>query len=456
MKKILKLSIFAIFPVLFLTFQNFTTVPTTPEKFKIIWHIGSAIEPLADASDDRLNLINNLKTHVDGYYFLVLNKGSLLTYWKGRPFECMINYKSLKWKSEDGDGPVSVTLNGREYGQATKERCAAQLEAYQAKLWVQSGKKLTFKQFQIALHENALKRVLTNLNIKGEQAAGKRIMSEMIVRGGDNGNFVYNRATDKISLVKKDGVVDLPKSYGFLKANGIIPDRLMTYQEPRPQSENDSLLRVPLVKGGPTEYVPGEIRCDWCLPHNLRVIDMLANALEAEMLKVPRMAINIRTWDENSVASIKQQLLKHPSKFDGINIEGSSHKFAKASYDRSVEGAAWMLRNTSKPISFLIPGALFEDETDTQEMRDEKYIQHFLEYVTALNADLNKKLNLPLGKNALCNSRLSLIVGSYGSPLHMESFPLFRHDDQGNRIRRAGTVGSEILVLKNYRDKLCK
>lgn len=455
MKTVLKITIVGILPVLFFTFQNFTRIPAAPEKFKIIWHIGSALEPLADATADRMQIIENLKGHVDGYYFLVLNNGSLLTYWKGRPIECLINYKSLKWKNEASEVPVLITLNGQEYGLETQERCAAELKSFQIKLWEQSGKTVPFKQFQLAIHEDALKRVLTKLDIKGEQLAGKKVMAEMLIRGGETGDFFYNPTADRISLIKKDGVVMLPKSYDFLSQNGIMPDRLMTYQEPRPQSGNGSLLRVPLVKGGPTEYEPGKISCSWCLPWNLRMIDMVAAAFDLEQLKVPRLAVNIRTWKPEYENVVREHLKSNPSKFDGINVEGSSHKLDKPSYDKSIEGVAWMLKNTNKPVSFLIPGSLFQDETDTQEIRDEKFIQNFLDYLKTMNADLNRKLDLPPGLNALCNSRLSLIVGSYGSPLHMEVLPLIRHDSFGNRTHKAGTVGSEILALKNYRDKLC-
>lgn len=458
MKKKTKIQLLALsaFPVLFLMFQNFQSQPAAPEKFKIIWHVGTAIEPLADATGDKLNVIENIKSHVDGYYFLVLNNGSLLTYWKGRPIECLINYKSLKWKNQDGSQEVKLSLNGKLYGEDAKDKCAFELEAYQTKLWEQSGKKLRFKEFQVALHENALKRAFKNLNLQGEKAAGKTIMAEMLIRGGQNGEFVYNSTADMINLLKPDGVLSTPKSYSFLRDNGIAPDRMMTYQEPRPQSENGSLVRVPLEKNGPTDYEPGVQGCTFCLPWNLRVLDMVADAFERENLRAPKMAINIRTWSPAFEEKMHAFLKTKPKHFGGINVEGSAKKMHKASYEKSLDGVAYMLKNTNRPVSFLIPGSLNLDETDTEDMRDEKRLEQFLEYIRDVNSYLNEKLALPKGQNAICNSRLSLIVGSYGSPMHMETLPLFRHDGAGQRTHRAGTVGSEILVLSNLRDRLCK
>lgn len=457
MKNVYKALALTAFPAMFVMFQNFTTAPKPPEKFKIIWHIGTVVEPIADATEERKNLLASLKSHVDGYYFLVLNNGSLLTYWKNRPIECLINYKSLKWKNQDGNGTVKLSLDGKLFGEDAKEECATKLVNYQLQEWEKSDKKLRFKDFQKAMHENALKRVFKNLDIQGEQKAGKKIMAEMLLRGGDNGELFYNPVADRLKfLINESGKLELPKSYGFLQQNGIIPDRMMTYQEPRPQSENGSLLRIPLVKNGPTLYEPGVQGCSFCLPWNLRVLDMVGEAFERENLKSPRMAVNIRTWSQDYETKMKAFLRTGPSKFDGINVEGSANKMMKASYERSLDGVAWMLKETNRPVSFLIPGALNLDETDTEELRDEKRIEHFLEYINDVNNYLNKKLKLPIGQNAICNSRLSLIVGSYGSPLHMETFPIYRHDVAGQRTRKAGTVGAEILTLSRLRDKMCK
>lgn len=458
MKKAYIIMALSAFPVLFVTFQNFTPVVPKAEKFKIIWHVGSAIEDMADASAGRIKLLNSIKGHVDGYYFLVLNNGSLLTYWPSRPQECLINYKSLKWKNQDSDdGVIKLRIDGKLYGEEHKEKCAAELEKYQADLYRLSDKKLSYKEFQISLHENALKRVMKNLDIQGEQAAGKKVMAEMLLRGGDTGDFFYNPKADKIKLkLNKDGQLSLPKSYEFLKENGIIADRLMTYQEPRPQSENASLLQIPLEPNGPTDYEPGHGGCSFCLPWNIRVIDLVADAFKKENLNVPRMAVNIRTWNDDFEKIVLKHLRTNPSKFDGINVEGSAKKLDKVSYDRSIEGAAWMLKNTNKPVSFLIPGYLAEDELDSQDVRDEKYLEHFLEYVTSVNEDLSSALKLPKGQNAICNEKLSLIVGSYGAPLHLEPLPVFRHDGAGNKTHRAGTVTSKILALSKFRDRVCQ
>lgn len=437
-------------------FQNFTQVPTagSPEKFKIIWHVGSAIESIADTPPNQKHILDAIRSRVDGYYFLVLNNGSLLTYWKDRPIQCLINFKNLRWKNEDGAGNAQIYLNGESFDKDTQAECSAALLKYQENLWNLSGKKLPFKKFQVALHEDALKRVLANLDIKAEQAAGKKVMAEMILRTGNTGDFNYDPNTDKVQLVVRDGQLSLPKSYDFLRSNGIIANRLMTYQEPRPQSDVGALLRVPLVKGGPTVY-PAPGGCSFCLPKNLRVLDLVANALQRENLETPRLAINIRTWDSTYEEAVKKQLASRPSKFDGINVEGNAKKLDKKSYESSIKGVKWMIQNTNLPISFLIPGVLFDGETDREEVRDEKYLENFLTYVNELNADLNNALALPPGKNALCNSRLSLIVGSYGAPVHMQTLPLVRRDRNGVKTNRAGTVSTEIIALSNLRTRLC-
>jgi hypothetical protein len=470
-KYLKSLSIMAALGAHLTTFQNlaYAGSNSAPEKFKIIWHVGPNSESLADAREDDPR-IARLRSKVDGYYFLVLAATSTLTYWPERPLHCRMNFRNLeRWNQEEKDDPEHfVRLNGVDYGVGHKEGCTQALADYRQKKWealygadAARGKKVpTIGAFVISEHEEALKRVLKNLKIKEEQAAGKTVMSEMILISTDTGPagaFSYDAARDEISMVR------LPKSYGFLAENGIHLDRAMTYQEPHTQGlpDHNSLLRVPMNPGEDTSYFNGQLGtpCRFCLPDNLRMIGMLEDAFSNAQERSPRMAINIRAWNEKKHGEeiLKRMGTRDFAKFDGINIEGSDKKMEKASYATTVKGAAWILQNTKYPISMLIPGSLDRDNNQTNLLvnRDKYAIENLINYVKTFDQQLSAEMKLPTGKHAICDSRMSIIVGGYGAPLHMEPLPLYRRDQNGKLLHPAGTVGMQILVLERFREKLC-
>lgn len=435
---------------------------TSSEKFKIIWHIGPNSESIVQASETDRRL-ERLRSKVDGYYFLILNTNSLLTYWPERTLPCRMNYNNLNLFDErDSAGtPHSVRLEGVDYYSTYQEECKRDFSEYKARKYLEAKslagnpKKFpSLELFSAQQNEAALRKVLANLKIKDEQSAGKIIMSEMIIvdaSGKVGGDFIYDPITDKITLM------NLPKGYSFLQANGIHLDRAMTYQEPKIQFANGSLLRVPLKPGEDLSWFDGTRLCSFCLPQNLRMIGMLTDAFERADQRTPMMAINIRAWypEHRNIKPLSNT--NSFRQFGGINIEGSEKKMDKASYASSIEGARFILQQTDHPVSLLIPGSLDNDpaQTNKEANRDKYALENLISYVQDFNTELSTAMKLPVGQNAICNPRVSLIVGGYGAPLHMEPLPLFRRDSAGNLTNPAGTTGMQILVLSRFRERLC-
>ncbi len=144
-------------------------------SFRIIWHIGTQIEDLADAgrNPEALETISSVQKLVDGYYFNVL-RGGKFTYWPGRPRECALNAKMYKKLESQEISAEELSLSGDEID--VRKDCDERQKEYLAG---RLGKDATMDPNRAAalLHAEAMKRVIDNLGVKSEQQRGKVILS---------------------------------------------------------------------------------------------------------------------------------------------------------------------------------------------------------------------------------------------------------------------------------------
>ncbi len=70
--------------------------------------------------------------------------------------------------------------------------------------------------------------------------------------------------------------------------------------------------------------------------------------------------------------------------------------------------------------------------------------------MTSLSDELNSRMGKQGGKNAICTSRITFIVASYGAPIHVKTLPIARPDG-----KLAGTVAGQIKLINDLRANLC-
>ena len=122
--------------------------------------------------------------------------------------------------------------------------------------------------------------------------------------------------------------------------------------------------------------------------------------------------------------------------------------------DNYIEGMAWILANTDRDISLLMPGYWERDKVGNADEVDELIVR-VRKTILAVNSKLSKAMKLqamklPDGQNAVCSNRVTFIVGSYGQPVHVKPLPMRR--DNG---KLAGTVTGQIKMLADTRSELC-
>ena len=137
--------------------------------------------------------------------------------------------------------------------------------------------------------------------------------------------------------------------------------------------------------------------------------------------------------------------------FGGFNFEGGSGMLldSKKSPEPLIEGVSWILANTDRDISLLMPGYWPRDMVGNEAEID-TLIDRMRHFVNFLNTGINAGMKLPEGQNAICNNRLVFIVGSYGRPVHVKPLPMRRDDG-----KLAGTVTGQIEALADLRTELC-
>lgn len=454
--------------VLFLSFQNFTPSDSDPRKFRILWQVGWQYEDLADGGADR-QLIANLKDMVDGYR-VVARPGGLLSYWPSvpgspvpkRPMPCSISFKRLEGDETDDEVlPTSITLDGVTYDASVMDQCLA---------WHEENFRLMYRQhresglvpigvenlaqFRYLVQMDALNRMVTNLGLREERAAGKMIQGSFLI---NNQDFSYDAVSDKIVLNSLPSVMQ-----GFSSLN-LTPSHYFIYQEPSSQA-GSTLLEVPLVPGGQPYVTTPQGFCLSCLPGNSRMVKMLADSFTAAGKVAPKFYINIRSWHLEKSPAVIEEAMKSPN-FAGVNFEGSAFKLVKDangvdSMERQnyIKGIIWLLnrfKGTHRHINFLMPNAIAPEKVATEADRDAESLSSTLRYVNEINTRLSKEMGLPAGQNGICHPRLMFIVASYGNPIHPQTFPLNRRNLDGTFARRAGTVAGRIAELNALRKKLC-
>ena len=400
-------------------------------RFNIFWQISTQIEELADAADNRAAMadIREASQIADGYFVNALLAGAVI-YWPTRPRECALNFKRIA----EGD---SIEVEGQTFtfdkgGAGGREACAEkQTEFLQSRSFEQDAAR--------DVQSGALQRVFSNLDLAGEQRRGKAVWGASIIRSTD---FSYDKETDKVSLI------DLPNTYCVLNANGITPNGLFIYQEPKIQTTQDKFLWIPRTNRR-GEKVFTKPRLDK-IPENTHAFGLIAESFQQASVPVSGFRANIRRWNSNRSPQMAKELMAIP-RFGGFNFEGGSGMMfeGKNSPVFLVEGVSWVLANTDRDVSFLMPGYWPRDMVGN-EVEVDTVLDRLRQFVNVVNTGINAKMKLPEGQNAICTNRVTFIVGSYGRPMHVKPLPMRR--DSG---KLAGTVTGQIKALADIRSELC-
>ena len=405
---------------------------TGPEgKFRIIWQISTQIEKLADAANDpaAMNDMEKAKNIADGYSINTLLGGSMM-YWPGRPKQCQLNFKRVKaGDSIEVDGETFSFEGGGREGQ---KQCKTQLQEFVSRM---SQAKDPAADIQI----DALERVFNNIDLINEQKRGKSIWGVSLI---GNSDFSYDKTADKVTMSA------LPRVVCVMNASGITLNGMMIYQEGNLQAERGKFLWIP-GKNRRGELKFRKPRRDM-IPENTHAFQKIVNAFDQAKVEVGGFRANIRLWREGISESLARELVNIPH-FGGFNFEGGTGMLSasKKKPDHLIKGASWLLANTDRDISFLMPGYWDRDQVGNEEEIDTQ-IPRLRQLITVLNDGLNAKMKLPAGQNAICNNRLAFIVGSYGQPVRVKSLPMRRADG-----RLAGTVTGQIQLLSDIRKELC-
>ncbi len=402
--------------------------PRGPEKqFRIFWQISTLIEGLADAAgnDQTMATIKTATELTDGYFITVLLAGPL-TYWPDRTNDCSLNFRRIA----EGE---SIEFNGQNYdfeegGSAGKDECNRKQQEY---LEAKEGGK-SEKQVQIA----ALKRVFANLDLAGEQKRGKPVWGATLIR---NTEFTYDKAADKVEMTA------VPETYCLLFESGLPPNGMMIYQEPRAQVKNEKFLRIPrLTKNGKLVY--GKPIVD-IIPENTHAFDLIAKAFAGATVPSGELRGNIRRWKEPRSSRAAAELAKI-EQFGGFNFEGGARMLTdpKKTVENLVEGMSWILANTDRDISLLMPGYWDSDQVGSEDEID-TLPGRMRDLLLKINTQLSAKLKQ---QNPICSNRIVLIVGSYGNPVHVAPLPMYRESG-----KLAGTVTGQIKFLSEVRKEIC-
>lgn len=405
---------------------------TNPKQFQIFWHIATQIEDIADApgKDAAMKDLAIAGKLADGYYFNVLLGGPMI-YWPERSKVCELNFKRVKANDkivlpdEEVDFPGGGEAGQADCGKLQDEYLAGQPEATD-----------TLREIQLA----ALRRVVEVLGLKGAQNSGKPIWGENIIRNTD---FSYDKATDMVTLNK------LPTTYCIMNSLGIMLNEMMLYQEPGSQVKKDLFLWVPRQKpNGQLKYSENPKRDK--LPENPRVLGLIEKSFRNAGLPQSGLRVNIRRIRPVQAMKIFAELEK-TANFAGYNFEGGTSliEVKKQNIEPLVDNIAWILRNSNRDVSLLMPGYWTREEIDTEQEID-GLIDRLKQLILNLNGKLNAKLQLPAGQNAMCTDRFVLIPASYGQPLRVKTLPMYRSEG-----KLAATVTGQIRLLDDLRKDLC-
>jgi hypothetical protein len=228
-----------------------------------------------------------------------------------------------------------------------------------------------------------------------------------------------------------------------LAKNGVMADSLFIYQE---QTRPDEMLQVPTAPDQGIAY----------LPDNTRMVGMIANALRKSGHPVRELDVNLRVWRPERSQALVSALNSGAAGYSaGITFEvgprglDQDRRNGENRLDNIAMGAAWILGNTSNPVSVLIPAYWRCSDTCT-ETNTEDTRAVLISYLDAFVTRLDQDLRADGESTGICTGKLSLIPGGYGSPMHPRTLPVYTPSG-----RLAGTVGGEIIELHNLRKRLC-
>lgn len=433
--------------------------------FKIYWQLGNQAEDIADGKVDQRQ-IDLTKSRVDGYFFNLTNPASPLSYWPDRPVQCTLNYKKLLRLNRLEPGTdhsffvmgksYNVSFMNNEYGPSNPENCERLRCEFLKKEFRRvngtsdptdcstSVLSADLIRLRAQLDARATTRMLDVLNISEEQKT-KNILAEMLLTNTD---FSYDAGSDSLTLTR------LPSTFDGLLSRGVLAKEVLAYQEPYFQIPRGSLLSIPNQPGGSTYIPPTSVRCLFCLPTNLRILNLLSGAFLGGNQTPPQLFVNSRVWDDIKDEPRFLAASEEQTDFGGLNIEGGAQK----KYERilsNIRSIAFMLRNTDKEINLLTPASYgLNSDVGTEEALDNNAIKDMEDYLNLIN----RELSVIMGKkqmNAICSPRIRVIVGAYGNPVHPKAFPINRVDSMGRTIRKAGTVSGRILAVHQLRHKIC-
>ncbi len=400
--------------------------------FRVFWQVSTQIEDLADAESipGAIDDIREAQKLTDGYFITTLLAGPLV-YWPTRPEKCRLNFKRLnKGDSIELDGE---TFTFEEGGQVGREACFEAQEEF-----VRSGgpEADTVAEVQLA----ALDRVFRNLRLSEEQRAGKPIWGSSIIRATE---FFYDKANDDVTMK------ELPNTYCVMNSLGITLNDLMIYQEPRIQLQRDIYLWIPR-KNRRGELVYSKNPALDKLPENTHAFDRVTESFVEAGVPTAGFRANLRRWNSKRSPVQVRELLANPV-FSGFNFEGGTGILpdGKNVIDNYVEGIAWILTNTQSNVSLVMPG-YWSREMVGNDAEIDTLLPRVKLLLTTLNDKLGEAMKLPKGQNAICTSRLTFVVGSYGQPVHVKPLPMRRPSG-----KLAGTVTGQIKFINDFRKDLC-
>jgi hypothetical protein len=404
---------------------------TISRRFNIVWHINTNVESLADPTPEQKSQIGQLRSLVNGYSFTFL-AGGRTAYWPGRPDYCSI----------DKERPWANTVNYMVLDGAKRQLAGdSGLRTLCDRLFQQYADKIGGDAQERRAYLDAVGRVIHNLNLASEHAAGKTINARAIV---NSASFSYSPSSDTVT------VNSIP-SLNVLAKSGIAVDSLFVYQEGAVFLKR--MLQVPTTRGGQDVGY---------LPENAHLLGLLNTALHAYGHPVSQLQVNVRRWNGIRSPAMVNDLDGVATNFAvGFTFEGGVgalyRKFgAQWNVDNEAEGIGWILSNANNDVQVLMPAYWpCNDQTDaagdtcTQTDNEDTraaLITDLDKFVTRLDSDLHAEGI----SGGVCTSRLSLIPGAYGAPMHPYTLPLYAPSG-----RPAGTVGGEIVELHNLRTRLC-
>jgi hypothetical protein len=403
-----------------------------PDRFRIFWHVATQIEDIADAPGNEAAIrdIEAAARLADGFYFNALLDGPMI-YWPDRPKVCELNFKRVE--ANDRITLPDEEVDFPEGGEGGRASCKEKQAEFLAG---QPDSTDTPAEIQMA----ALRRVASVLSLESAQASGKPIWGENIIRNTD---FTYDKAADKVILK------NLPTTYCVMNSLGITLNEMMLYQEPASQTKKGNFLWIPQKRENGKLRFSKNARRDK-IPENPHAFSLVAQSIRDAGLPASGLRVNVRRTRASKALKMFPELEKVES-LSGYNFEGGTVlvEAKKENFDLLIDNAAWILKNTDREISMLMPGYWTRTEIDTVEELD-GLIERMRQLVVNLNTRLSEKMALPEGENALCNDRIVLIPASYGKPLRVKTLPMYRSEG-----KLAATVTGQIKLLDGMRREMC-